>query len=306
MKKPQKPQGKQTTDTLNQIIYGVLVIENINSNPNGDPDNSGAPRIFPESQTSMLSRASVLRKERDHVHLRTPTFLAICAQLGITPEEIEKNYNIYVESSRTAADYAKEYTKDPKAFYEKYVDARWLSQTLLESGVKGLPKAGGPIFMGMFETLQPVDCFTGTNSRAQGMTPGKDCDIAPNSMRLVRYGVYTGRFGFSPDLAGPCHTKRKDVELFLALLPHIYNFKAANRAGTEVVQMWTLNKPLTLPLSHAKFESIVSPKYVGSNPNLPAVSRKDYKFVTKEEAQAALAKLAHCGEDIIVDVIDLI
>lgn len=296
-----------------QTILGLLVIENQNSNPNGDPDNSGAPRVFTERNTGGISRASILRKFRDHVLYKTPTFLEVCANIGIQESDIDKNYKIYVESSKTAAEYTKEMAADVEKFYETYVDARLFGQTLLGENAPGkarLPKAGGPLFFGMMESLQPVDIYTGTNTRAQGTSGNKDCDIAPNSMRLVRYGVYVGRFGFSPDLASFHHTKEKDVELFMAMLPHLFNFKAANRAGTEVAQIWTIKKPLTMSLNHTKFEEIVRPKYVGSNPELPAQSREEYKFVTEEEANEALSKvktgIKGVDNGVNIEVVDLV
>lgn len=295
---------------ITKTMYGYLLVETVNSNPNGDPDNDGAPRVIGLDGTSTVSLQSIRRKVRDHILYRTPTFMAVCKELGITDAEIEANYNIYVESSRPASAYATEFSNDPSAFYDRYWDARLFGHTLLggDSPKKGGPthKAGGPLFGGMLESLQPVEIYTATLTRAQGTTPGKDRDIAPNGIRVVRYGLYGGRFGFSPDLAAPHRTRDKDVALFLALLPFVYNFKAANRAQTEVVQIWTVEKPLTVPLSHAKFVSLVAPQYIGETPDVAAVNREQYRFAKLDEVQKAINAIPACKDVAKVSVIDLI
>lgn len=303
--------AKPTSNEFRKQYYGVLVIENTNSNPNGDPENDGAPRVFPETGTMGTTGVSIKRKVRDHIHRRTPTFLAVCEQLGISQKESEDRFNVFVESSRTAADCAKEYMKDPEGFFNKNVDARLFGATLLSESsqvpaeLRGKIKAGGPIFVGISESLQPVEIYTGTNTRAQGMDGEKRCDIAPNSMKLARYGLMVGRFGFSPDTAKENHTTQQDVDLFFALLPHVFNFKAANRSGTEVLQLWILEKPLTLPLSHAKFEELVRPKFVGENPNMPASGRQDYTLASEADVRKTLAEMTQGNETVVLKVIDL-
>jgi len=292
------------TSILTRPIYGLVVLESINSNPNGDPDREGAPRLF-SNDINWFSPQSIHRKLRDLILNQTPTFLAICEKLGISEKEIKENYNIYVEPTRSAASYAAEYKKDPAAFNDKYVDARWFSQTLLEKGGDFTPKAGGPLRFGVGTSLQPVEIETACGSRAQGMDDSKNAGLAPNSMRFVRYALYTASFAFNPDQAKATSLREKDVELFLALLPFLCNFKSASRSGTEVVQVWTLKKPLTLPLNQATFAAMTAPKFIGENPVLPATSRADYQLRTAEEVNAILAKRCKCGEKVEVELIEL-
>lgn len=295
---------------MNKAIYGILLIENVNSNPNGDPDNDGAPRTFEGTLTGAISAVSIKRKLRDHILLRTPTFLEACEKVGITPDEIQANYNIYVEPSKTAEEYKKILSKDPDNFLDTYVDARVFGNTLLGSedettkkDQKPKPRAGGPFYINMAESLQPIETYIGTTTRAQGMDGNKTQGIAPDSMKLVRYGLYMARFGFHPDTASIHRTRDKDVALIIELLPHIYNFKAANRSGTEVIQVWSLQKPLCLPLSHAKFEELVSPKLKDTNNDkVPAENRKDYVFPTKE----SVLKIIDLQNKLQLQVIDLV
>src|SRR5680860_1750621 len=45
----------------------LLVFEAIDSNPNGDPDNGGAPRVDDETGQGLVTDASIKRKVRDVV-----------------------------------------------------------------------------------------------------------------------------------------------------------------------------------------------------------------------------------------------
>jgi len=303
-----------------KAIYGVIVIENINSNPNGDPDDSGKPRMSSDDR-NIITGVSLNRKIRNHILYQTDTFLEVCEELGISKKEIDEKYNIYVEPENSASHYSTTYRENPNGFLDRFVDARLFGNTLLESEngnsengnseeekvakARLRPISGGPLSIGILESLNPAEVSTATLTRQQAMTEDKvgNGGIAPEGLKFVRYSLCTGRFSYSPDAAAFHRTQEKDLELYLKLLPHAYSMKAAGRPATEVIQIWSLRKPVSLPLSHSKFVKLVSPKYKDpENMEEVAKGREDYRFETKE---SVLEKLGEASK-LELDVVDLV
>src|SRR3990170_2548070 len=104
---------------------GLLIIEVVNSNPNGDPDREGDPRQRPNGIGEM-SPVSVKRKPRDLVEdTQGPVFSKISKALQLNPD----NYQILESRGRDRKKIEEEMQPVQgdflkSVFVQKYWDAR--------------------------------------------------------------------------------------------------------------------------------------------------------------------------------------
>ncbi len=142
---------------------GLLIIEVVNSNPNGDPDRESDPRQRPNG-LGEISPVSFKRKLRDLVEDRNgPVFVALREKLHLRPDDFE----ILESRERDRKTITAEMGKDIKVFdqeqflnsvfVKKYWDGRLFGNTFLEEGGnKGLyQNRGGPIYNGTLSGTRP-------------------------------------------------------------------------------------------------------------------------------------------------------
>src|SRR3972149_7147049 len=132
-----KNNGKQTKSGVPFGVWasikkgtGLLVIEVINSNPNGNPDNAGAPRVRDDG-TGEIAPQSVKRKLRDLVDLKEgPVWQSIAQDLGLDVER----FHILESRGRTSEQIVAEVKRN--AFVSRYWDSRTFGRALLEASDK--------------------------------------------------------------------------------------------------------------------------------------------------------------------------
>lgn len=166
---------------------GLLVIEVVNSNPNGDPDRESDPRQRP-SGLGEISPVSFKRKVRDLLDDQdTPFFRSL-------PDWVTSNaghYQILEHRGRDRSAIQKEMSHNgsiskfnqaeflQSPFVHKYWDARVFGNTFLEEGGnKGYIKTGVVQF-GVGISLAPVDIVRQTNTNKAGVEEGKNAGMAP-------------------------------------------------------------------------------------------------------------------------------
>ena len=267
--------------------YVCLVLENKNTNPNGDPNNNGAPRVV-EGNIGVQSNVSINRKVRDHVLYRTDAFLTAAQEVGFSDEEIEERLNIYVNSNFTAADAQKEFAKNTVAFNNKYWDARVFGSTLVAQGARNPNRCGGPIALSHAFSLNPIVCENIPQTRAQGMSGTKKGDFAGESKPML-YGIYVSRLHIAWTNRQLMGVDQRDIDLYLKLLPQALQIPSSSRPGSELLQLFSLKKPLNMPISANTFVEMCQPK-AKLDRSTPATSREDYDFETKESVDSILSK----------------
>ena len=109
---------------------GLLVIEVVNSNPNGDPDRESDPRIRPNG-LGEISPVSLKRKQRDLVGDHESLFFQ---NLPTKFRENSEHYHILESRGRDRSAIKAEMGNDPKdfsnsTFVKKYWDARIYGNT---------------------------------------------------------------------------------------------------------------------------------------------------------------------------------
>lgn len=204
---------------------GLLVIEVINSNPNGNPDQESDPRQRPDER-GMISPVSFKRKLRDLVEDKDgPAWVEFSG--SFQPPLSAESYRVLESRGRDR----KEITKlDSKEFTSRYWDARLFGSTFLEE--KGADKNNsfirtGVAQFGMAVSISPVRIERQTNTNKAGVEGDKDRGMAPLAYRIVPHGVYTMPYFVNAAAAGKSGCTDIDVELMKRLIPHAYSQTAS-------------------------------------------------------------------------------
>src|SRR3989338_4811696 len=202
-----------------QIIVratGLLVIEAINSNPNGDPDLESDPRQRPDGKGE-ISPVSFKRKLRDLIEDKQgDVWRVLSEQLCL-----EQNEFAILESRGRNRGAIKEELKNGQ-FQGKYWDGRVFGNTFLEEEMdKGTIKTG-VVQMGLGVSIAPIDIERHTNTNKAGVEKDKTQGMAPMAYRFVQHGVYCMPFFVNPSMAHKSGCTAQDIELMKKLIPHAY------------------------------------------------------------------------------------
>lgn len=264
---------------------GLLVIEVVNSNPNGDPDRESDPRQRPNG-LGEISPVSFKRKLRDLVEdVDGPVFNAVCEKLGLNKEE----FAILESRGRDRKTVTKEMGKDIKEFNQeaflkstfvrKYWDSRLFGNTFLEEGGnKGYIKTGVAQFtMGL--SVAPILIQRHTNTNKAGVEEGKAQGMAPLAYRVVEHGLYCMPFYVNPSHAHKSGCTQKDVDLLKALIPYAYDHtRSAIRPDVRLRHAWYMEHRNPLgSCADWKLIDALTPKRKGCDPNQPSTSWSDYE-----------------------------
>ncbi len=268
---------------------GLLIIEAVNSNPNGDPDRESDPRQRPNG-LGEISPVSYKRKLRDLVEdVDGNVFTTICNELGIEKED----HGILESRGRIRQDIVKEMGKEIKdfnqneflesKFVKKYWDARLFGNTFLEEGGnKGYIKTGVAQFV-MGLSVAPVQIVRHTNTNKSGVQEGKNQGMAPLAYRIVEHGVYTMPFYINPSNAHKSGCTIKDIELLKALIPYAYDHnRSAIRPDVRIRHAWYMEHTNSLgSCADYKLIEALTPRRKGNDPLASSNSWNDYDVPTE-------------------------
>jgi len=213
---------------------GLLVIEAINSNPNGDPDRESDPRQRPDG-LGEISPVSFKRKLRDLVEDKEgPVWMELKKNLGLSDGDFE----VLESRGRDRGKIRKELEDSGKVFKQKYWDARIFGNTFLEEGAANTIKTGVVQF-GMGLSVAPISIERHTNTNKAGVEGDKDRGMAPMAYRIVQHGIYCMPFFVNPSAAHKSGCTPKDIELLQALIPHAYaHSRSYVRPNVEILNAW--------------------------------------------------------------------
>jgi CRISPR-associated protein Csd2 len=215
--------------TLNRGT-GLLVINVVNSNPNGDPDAESEPRAFDDGR-GLISPVSFKRKLRDLVAAQGEVFAAAAAAVTLI-----KGAEILESRGRDRKSIS---ALSPTEFAQRFWDGRVFGNTFVEEGDKGKFIATGVVQFGPGVSLAPIDVQRLTLTNKSGVQEGKDRGMAPLAFRVVRHGLYVMPFFINPSAAGKSGCDAADIELLKFLIPYAYTHTAsAIRPQVEIVHAW--------------------------------------------------------------------
>lgn len=224
---------------------GLLVIEVVNSNPNGDPDRESDPRMR-DNGLGEISPVSVKRKIRDLIgEHNAPFFQSLPKEFLSDPDRYQilesrgrDRKSITAEMGKNIKDYNEEaFLSSP--FVRKYWDARVFGNTFLEEGGnKGYIKTG-VVQMGMGLSLAPIRIVRHTNTNKAGVQEGKNAGMAPLGYRVVEHGVYCMPFFVNPNYSSKSGCTAMDIELLKLALPYLYDLnRSAIRPDVRLRHAW--------------------------------------------------------------------
>jgi len=263
---------------------GLLIIEVVNSNPNGDPDRESDPRQRPNG-LGEISPVSFKRKLRDLVEdTDGEVFNTVCVKLGLDKED----FKILESRGRVRGDIIAEMAKDIKdfnqeeflksLFVKKYWDGRIFGNTFLEEGGnKGYIKTGVAQFV-MGLSIAPILIQRHTNTNKAGVEEGKTQGMAPLAYRVAEHGVYCMPFYINPSHAHKSGCTQKDIDLLKALIPYAYDHtRSAIRPDVRIRHAWYMEHQNSLgSCADWKLIDALTPKRNGDDPEQPSTVWSDY------------------------------
>jgi CRISPR-associated protein Csd2 len=264
------------TRTKNDVqrITGLLVIEVVNSNPNGDPDRDSDPRQRPDMRGE-ISPVSLKRKLRDLVEDKGGiVWEKLANELGLNSEE----YHILESRGRDRKTIEKQIKE--KTFSAAYWDGRVFGNTFLEEGASGSIKTG-VVQVGLGISVAPIDISRHTNTNKSGVQEGKDRGMAPMGYRFVPHGVYCMPFFVNPSMAPKSGCTQRDIELMLRLIPYAYSHTRSHaRPMVEIRHAWSMthNSQLGSCSDFALIDALKPRKKTASED--PSTSWDDYEVPT--------------------------
>ena len=260
---------------------GLLVIEVVNSNPNGDPDRESDPRQRPDG-FGEISPVSFKRKLRDLLEdHETPFFQALPRQFC----DNESRYNILEHRGRERSKIQEELTSSENfldsEFVRKYWDARIFGNTFLEGGQKKDFIKTGVVQFGMGVSVAPINVLRQTNTNKAGVQEGKNAGMAPLAYRVVEHGVYCMPFFVNPNYAAKSGCTVEDIEMLKKLIPYAYDMnRSAIRPDVRLRHAWYIEHKNLLGScpEYLLFEALMPEKI--KDINNPSTSWKDYNDKT--------------------------
>ena len=220
---------------------GLLIIEVVNSNPNGDPDRESDPRQRANGQGE-ISPVSLKRKLRDLVEAKDqPVFLSIKERLSLE----DGCYEILEHRGRDRSTITNE-MKDGEngdfmksTFVQKYWDARIFGNTFLDGESDKKTIKTGVVQFGMGLSVKPIEVIRQTNTNKAGVQEGKNQGMAPLAYRVVTHAVYCMPFFINPTYAPNSGCTKKDIELLKLLIPYAYDHtRSAIRPDVRIRHAW--------------------------------------------------------------------
>lgn len=271
-------------ETMFKRATGLLVIEVVNSNPNGDPDRESDPRQRPNG-LGEISPVSFKRKLRDLVGDHDgPFFQSLPENYRSNPQRyciLESRGRDRSEIRKEMADDITVYDEDAflsSPFVNKYWDARVFGNTFLENGGnKGFIKSG-VLQMGMGISIAPIQVVRHTNTNKAGVQEGKNAGMAPMAYRVVEHAVYCMPFFVNPNFARKSGCTAEDIDLFKRAIPYAYDLnRSAIRPDVRLRHAWYIEHKNVLGScpDYLLFDAL-TPVMAGGSQE-PSQSWKDYE-----------------------------
>lgn len=185
----------------------LLLFDAIDSNPNGDPDNAGKPRIDYDTGHGIVSDASLKRKIRDSVQFQVTEKL-ISAERNLIFIRRGVSLNEQLEQAYLAKGYAvpkkaKDATHDQVSgvtayMKDNYFDVRMFGAVMSTGNAPG-DKVTGPLTVGLARSLDPVVALElGITRTASTKEEDRDNASQMGSKTVVPYGLYAVRVHYQP------------------------------------------------------------------------------------------------------------
>lgn len=214
---------------------GLLVINVVNSNPNGDPDAESEPRTFESDGRGLISPVSFKRKLRDL--MEGPD--GVVRQAALEAVGLAADAGGFEVLESRGRDRARIQKMSNDEFVSTFWDARVFGNTFLEKGDESAKLRTGVVQIGPGVSIAPVDILRMTNTNKAGVEADKDRGMAPLGFRVVRHGLYTMPLFVNASAARKSGCTAQDIEILKFLIPHAYAHTAsAIRPQVGIIHAW--------------------------------------------------------------------
>jgi len=221
---------------------GLLILEVVNSNPNGDPDQESDPRMR-VGERGEISPVSFKRKLRDLVAEKEGPVWNEISKFFKPPLDSEE-FDILEKRGRERKKIEAE-VKDG-TFTRRYWDGRLFGNTFLEQGSSTSLRTG-VVQIGMGISIAPIEVQRLTLTNKSGVQEGKDRGMAPLGYRVVQHAVYAMPFFVNPTAAVKSGCDKRDIELMLKLIPYVYSHTASFvRPDVRIRHAWYIEHKSSL------------------------------------------------------------
>ncbi len=264
---------------------GLLLIEVVDSNPNGDPDRDSDPRIRQDGRGE-ISPVSFKRKLRDLVEIKEgPIWQELAVELKL-PEE---GFDILESKKTKRADVR---TLSADKLLAKYWDVRVFGTTFLEKEEEGKGESfisSGVVQFGLGVSLDPIRIKRLTTTKVLPVEDDKSKGMAPLAYRVVEYGLYAMPFFINATAAQKTKCTAQDIELLLKLIPHAYKETASYiRSQVDIRYAFYVEHDRARGMYNdfKIIEALTPARLTGGSG--PAISWKDYDEAALQSSIAAL------------------
>ena len=212
---------------------GLLIIDVVNSNPNGDPDQESEPRTFDADGRGLISPVSFKRKLRDLMEnedgdVRKAALAAVGAG--------DNKFGVLESRGRNRKEIE---AMDLPAFRAAYWDGRVFGNTFVQEKDQGKFITTGVVQIGPGVSIAPIDVQRLTLTNKSGVQDGKDRGMAPLAFRVVRHGLYAMPFFVNPSAAAKSQCDARDIDILKFLIPHAYKHTASGiRPQVDILHAW--------------------------------------------------------------------
>ena len=275
-----------TTATANDVkrYTGLLIIEVVNSNPNGDPDRESDPRQRPDGRGE-ISPVSFKRKVRDLIEAKEgAVWKAMQTKMGLS----NKKFAILESRGRDRKQIEDELENG--SFQDKYWDGRVFGNTFLEKISADTTKADttkdtiktGVVQFGLGLSVAPIEISRHTNTNKAGVEKDKDRGMAPMGYRFVLHGVYCMPFFVNPSMAHKSGCTQQDIDLLFKVIPHAYaHTRSHARPLVDLRHAWVVEHKTALgSCSDFAIIDALTPTKNGDS-SVPSNAWADYTVPTK-------------------------
>jgi len=207
---------------------GVFVVEVKDSNPNGDPDDNGAPRQRLDGHgfvTPMRIKRMIRSYGRDAL-----------------------DWTLYAEEGVDLSEVQKAMGSDPDKIRSSFTDVRLFGGVLTQ--VKGpRSRCRGPVQLTQMTSIAPVETQTIGITRVCGKIE-KSSDGSEKlranmgHYSVVPYGIYVGYFFYNPMDGKKVGTTDADLESFFHSFIESWGAdRSTQRCGVNLRRLYVLNSP---------------------------------------------------------------
>lgn len=222
-----------------------ILIEAVNSNPNGDPLADNQPRRDTRNEYGYITDVCIKRKIRNWVadHMSDvpgyEIYIDLSKSLNTKQGEARESAGLKALPPKKTKDPVEKVREAALYMCEKYYDVRTFGAMMSTEASCGI--VTGPVQAGFAMSYDPVEIIE-TEMTRHAVTRDKDFETNDRGTfghkSVVRYGLYRMNFYISPAIAEKTGFTDKDLEVLFEAIEHVFDDdKTAGRAEVNIRKM---------------------------------------------------------------------